>query len=93
MEVEGGSSMPTILKHKYQLKIVHYIRQINVIILKRKISEALPLKVSNRLTNLVNLQSTYKKERERRKRKREGVWGVPSLSTLLKRKCHLKIEH
>ena len=29
--VGGESSMPTLLKHKYQLKIVHYIRQINVL--------------------------------------------------------------
>ena len=74
--VGRGSSFPTILKHKYQLEIVHYIRRINVLILKKKISETLPLKFLSRLINLVIFQGKYKKGREWKEKERKGSGGV-----------------
>ena len=87
--------MPTLLKHKYQLKVVYYNRQINVLILKKKnkISETLPLSVSSKLTNLAIFQGIYKKQPELKKKKREGDEGGSSLPTLLKYKYQLKIKH
>ena len=66
--VGGGSSLPTLLKHKYQLKIVHCIRQINALILK----QSFPFKISSRLTNLVIFQGIYKKEYELRRKRERG---------------------